>query len=54
MSNPQVGHVKNWHSTHRTYLLQHFQYMTPEEDDKNDDEPTSLAAIDLGMEEGGY
>ena len=36
---------------HRTGLLQQFQYVTPEDDD---DEPTGLAAMDLGVEDDGY
>ena len=32
-------------------LLQQFQYVTPEDDD---DEPTGLTAMDLGVEGDGY
>ena len=36
---------------HRTGLLQQFQYVTPADDD---DEPTGLAVMDLGVEDHGY
>jgi ribonuclease HI len=50
MSNPQATrYVVNF--MHRTGLLQQFQYVTPEDDD---DEPTGLAAMDLGVEDDGY
>ncbi|OQE11192.1 hypothetical protein PENFLA_c078G09742 [Penicillium flavigenum] len=50
ISNPQATrYVVNF--MHRTGLLQQFQYMTPEDDN---DEPTGLAAIDLGVEDDGY
>ncbi|KAJ5186129.1 hypothetical protein N7472_010969, partial [Penicillium cf. griseofulvum] len=37
---------------HRTGLLQQFQHVGIEED-KGDDEPTGLAAMDLGVEDDG-
>ncbi|KUM57174.1 hypothetical protein ACN42_g10015 [Penicillium freii] len=50
VSNPQATrYVVNF--MHRTGLLQQFQHVTPEEDD--DDEPTGLAAMDLGVEDDG-
>ncbi|OQD64331.1 hypothetical protein PENPOL_c008G08853 [Penicillium polonicum] len=50
VSNPQdTRYVVNF--MHRTGLLQQFQYVTPEEDDDN--EPTGLAAMDLGVEDDG-
>jgi ribonuclease HI len=50
MSNPQATrYVVNF--MHRTGLLQQFQYVTPEDDD---DEPTGLAAMDLGVEDDRY
>jgi ribonuclease HI len=52
VSNPQATrYVVNF--MHRTGLLQQFQYVTPEEED-DDDEPTGLAAMDLGVEDDGY
>ncbi|OQE01571.1 hypothetical protein PENSOL_c004G00364 [Penicillium solitum] len=38
---------------HRTGLLQQFQYVGIEEEN-DDDEPTGLAAMDLGVEDDGY
>jgi hypothetical protein len=50
VSNPQATrYVVNF--MHRTGLLQQFQYVTPEDDN---DEPTGLAAMDLGVEDDGY
>jgi hypothetical protein len=50
MSNPQATrYVVNF--MHRTGLLQQFQHVGTEEDD---DEPTGLAAMDLGVEDDGY
>ncbi|KAJ5033199.1 hypothetical protein NUH16_003115 [Penicillium rubens] len=50
MSNPQaIRYVVNF--MHRTGLLQQFQYVAPEDDN---DEPTGLAAMDLGVEDDGY
>ncbi|OQD62535.1 hypothetical protein PENPOL_c012G01426 [Penicillium polonicum] len=50
VSNPQATrYVVNF--MHQTGLLQQFQYVTPEDDD---DEPTGLAAMDLGVEDDGY
>ena len=52
VSNPQATrYVVNF--MHRTGLLQQFQYVTLEEE-KDDDEPTGLAAMDLGVEDDGY
>ncbi|KAJ5199244.1 hypothetical protein N7491_000200 [Penicillium cf. griseofulvum] len=51
MSNPQATrYVVNF--MHRTGLLQQFQHVGIEEDD--DDEPTGLAAMELGVEDDGY
>jgi ribonuclease HI len=51
VSNPQATrYVVNF--MHRTGLLQQFQHVGTEEDD--DDEPTGLAAMDLGVEDDGY
>ena len=52
ISNPQATrYVVNF--MHRTGLLQQFQYVTPEEEN-DDDEPIGLAAMDLGVEDDGY
>ncbi|KUM55547.1 hypothetical protein ACN42_g11710 [Penicillium freii] len=52
VSNPQATrYVVNF--MHRTGLLQQFQYVGIEEDN-DDDEPTGLAAIELGVEDDGY
>jgi hypothetical protein len=51
VSNPQATrYVVNF--MHRTGLLQQFQHVGIEEED--DDEPTGLAAMDLGVEDDGY
>jgi hypothetical protein len=51
VSNPQATrYVVNF--IHRTGLLQQFQHVGIEEED--DDEPTGLAAMDLGVEDDGY
>ncbi|KAJ5159350.1 uncharacterized protein N7500_009001 [Penicillium coprophilum] len=51
VSNPQATrYVVNF--MHQTGLLQQFQHVRIEEDD--DDEPTGLAAMGLGMEDDGY
>ncbi|KAJ9481262.1 hypothetical protein VN97_g12230 [Penicillium thymicola] len=51
VSNPQATrYVANF--MHRTGLLQQFQYVGLEEGD--DDEPTGLTAMDLGVEDDGY
>ncbi|OQD85542.1 hypothetical protein PENSOL_c101G11239 [Penicillium solitum] len=53
MSNPQaIRYVVNF--MHRTGLLQQFQHVGIEEDNDDDDEPTGLAAMDLGVEDDGY
>ena len=50
VSNPQATrYVVNF--MYRIGLLQQFQYVIPEDDD---DEPTGLAAMDLGVEDDGY
>jgi len=52
MSNPQATrYVVNF--MHRTGLLQQFQHVGIEEEN-DDDEPTGLAAMDLGVEDDGY
>jgi ribonuclease HI len=52
VSNPQATrYVVNF--MHRTGLLQQFQHVGIEQDD-DDDEPTGLAAMDLGVEDDGY
>ncbi|KAJ9480585.1 hypothetical protein VN97_g12967 [Penicillium thymicola] len=52
VSNPQATrYVVNF--MHRTGLLQQFQHVGIEEEN-DDDEPTGLAAMDLGVEDDGY